>query len=434
MTDRTPIFVTRGTTAPKRRGWVVSVLQSPDQTRVGQQVPLIDVVTFGRAAIDDVNFKIDDALLSRRHASILAVSTSPPVLEVTDHDSTNGTFADGEKIKTASCVSDTVVRAGETLLFITQAAEATPPWGALLGTSAVMQTLRHEIRTIAPSPLPVLIRGETGTGKELAAAALHAERGRQGKLVPVNCSAVPDALAEAQFFGHRKGAFTGAVDDAPGFWQLAHQGTLFLDEVGDLSLDLQPKLLRALDSGEVTPVGGARSASCDVRVIAATNLDLEAKVAKGEFRRDLYARLAGYTLETPPLHTRRDDVLLLLRHFMSEARQGHLVDLSIEVAESLVLYDWPMNMRELRALAYQFALHQDGAVLGVEALPKHLREGSSGPAELQSTGRPTKEQLDAALVQHQGNIALVAQHFASNRVQIYRWMRRFGLNPDAYRA
>ena len=239
-------------------------------------------------------------------------------------------------------------------------------WGVegFVGNSPLLLGILDEIRRLHRADRTnVVVLGESGTGKELVARALHFGSGRSsGPFVPVNCSAIPHELADSAFFGHRKGAFTGALDNRKGWFEQADGGTLFLDELGDMPLALQAKLLRVLEDGEITPVGGAKSRRIDVRVIAATNLDLERAVEEKAFRRDLYFRLAGYVVRLPPLRERRDDIPLLVSHFLELYRQEMGLGgagITSEAMEALRAYRFPGNIRELKNLV-EFALISSG--------------------------------------------------------------------------
>jgi len=218
----------------------------------------------------------------------------------------------------------------------------------LVGTSDKMQHVFELVRRVAPTEANVLITGESGTGKELIAQAIHrsSER-RNGALVAVNCAAIPADLLESELFGHVKGAFTGAIKDRKGKFEQANGGTLFLDEVGDMPLDLQPKLLRALQEREIEPVGEGVPRKVDVRVVAATNQDLEVAITEGSFREDLFYRLSVIPVELPPLRARREDIPLLVRHFLDKYAGGVAITVSEGALKRLCDYDWPGNVREL---------------------------------------------------------------------------------------
>ncbi|MCA9675821.1 MAG: nitric oxide reductase transcriptional regulator NorR, partial [Myxococcales bacterium] len=232
--------------------------------------------------------------------------------------------------------------------------------GELLGTSAAMAKVRHEVALVARSELAALVTGETGVGKELVAQAIHAQSRRHDRaFIHVNCAALPESIAESELFGHVKGAFTGAVDHRAGKFEVAHGGTLLLDEIGELPLSIQPKLLRALQSGEVQRVGSDRMLRVDVRVIAATNRDLTEEIRAGRFRADLFHRLSVFPLHVPPLRERRDDVALLSGYFLDVARArlglGQL-RLTPEARARLHEHDWPGNVRELEHTLLRGAL------------------------------------------------------------------------------
>ena len=241
----------------------------------------------------------------------------------------------------------------------------------LLGLGHAIARVRHALRLAAPGDVPVLIEGETGVGKELVAQAIHRESARTGALVALNCAALPETLAESELFGHMGGAFTGA-QRRHGLVFRARGGTLFLDEVGEMDPALQKKLLRLLSSGEVRAVGADQGERVDVRVISATNADLEQAVENGGFRRDLYSRLAGHVIRVPPLRERREDVLVLLNHFLRARKLQAAVD--PDVAEAMLVYAWPFNVRELEQLvgALEPVLRQTRR-LALSDLPDKLR-------------------------------------------------------------
>lgn len=245
----------------------------------------------------------------------------------------------------------------------------------MIGSSPRMEQVFTVVRKVADTEASVLITGESGTGKELVARSIHAASGRRdGPFVAINCAAIPRDLLESELFGHVKGAFTGAVKDKIGKFQRASGGTLFLDEVGELPLELQPKLLRALQERVVEPVGGTGELRLDVRVVAATNLDLEQAIADGLFREDLYYRLAVIPIHLPPLRQRRDDVPLLLRHFCTKHGAGEVTF----DKQSLVLlshYSWPGNVREMENLVERLLIMRSGAVITSDDLPEKVRTG-----------------------------------------------------------
>jgi two-component system, NtrC family, response regulator len=244
----------------------------------------------------------------------------------------------------------------------------------LIGVSEAMQSIMEQIRQVAPSDATVLIAGESGTGKELVARALHAASERSDQpFIPVNCAAIPKDLLESELFGHVRGSFTGAVRDRPGKFAQADGGTLFLDEVGELPIDLQPKLLRALQEREIEPVGGTPR-KIDVRVVAASNKKLEEQTASGQFREDLYYRLAVIPLEIPPLRRRPGDIPLLARHFLQK-HSGADLQLTDAALELLCRYPWPGNVRELEnTIERCVVLNRSGGPVDVTDLPEKLRQ------------------------------------------------------------
>jgi two-component system NtrC family response regulator len=265
----------------------------------------------------------------------------------------------------------------------------------LVGISDEMQQVFDMVRRVAATEATVLISGESGTGKELIARAIHngSER-REGAFVAVNCAAIPAELLESELFGHLKGSFTGAVKDRKGKFELADGGTLFLDEVGELPVELQPKLLRALQEREIEPVGGTPR-RIDVRVVAATNRDLEAAMDEGTFREDLYYRLAVIPVHLPTLRQRRSDIPLLVQHFLQKRGGGAAVTVDAAALAALTAYDWPGNVRELENAVERMLILRRGEVIGEGDLPPKVRgEGkpaSGGVLNLPAEGYPLEE-------------------------------------------
>ena len=244
-----------------------------------------------------------------------------------------------------------------------------------IGNSPIAQALRRLISTIANSAATVLITGESGTGKELLARSLHEQSDRLGgSFVPINCSAIPKELLESELFGHRKGSFTGAVADRIGRFELAHGGTIFLDEIGDMSLDMQVKLLRVLQERVIDPVGSTRQIPIDVRVIAATHRDLETEIQAGRFREDLYYRLNVLPVVTPPLRERPQDIPELLIFYASHYKspQSQAIRFNPAFLDALVNYAWPGNVRELTNLMDRFSTLYAGQELDIRSIPPSL--------------------------------------------------------------
>jgi formate hydrogenlyase transcriptional activator len=257
----------------------------------------------------------------------------------------------------------------------------------IVGDSAALRRVLKEVQTVAATGSTVLIRGETGTGKELIARAIHALSPRRDRtFVKLNCAAIPTGLLESELFGHEKGAFTGAITQKVGRFELAHQGTLFLDEVGDIPPELQPKLLRVLQEQEFERLGGTRTIRVDVRLVAATNRDLTQMAAQGEFRSDLYYRLNVFPVVLPPLRERREDIPRLVRHFAQKLarRMGRQIEtIPTEVMETLVRYPWPGNVRELENVIERAVILSPGPALHInlgDLKPAAPANGSAGAA------------------------------------------------------
>lgn len=327
----------------------------------------------------------------------------------------------------------------------------------LLGKSAAMSQLKHEIDTVAGSDLTVLILGETGVGKELVAQRLHAHSARHARpLVQINCAALPETLADSELFGHKRGAFTGAVADRVGKFELANGGTLFLDEIGELPLPVQAKLLRVLQSGELQRPGSDRLKRVDVRVLAATNRDLGQEVARGRFRADLYHRLSVYPLQVPPLRERGRDVLTLAGGFLEEnqhrlgARNLRLVP---EASVALLAQRWAGNVRELEHLISRAALRawseqgRGGRWTAIElrhlGLEAQEPTGAAAPHALapkafvagqglrEATEAFQRQWIEASLRRNTGSMAGAARDAGMDRSNLLRLAKRLGLRPRA---
>lgn len=303
----------------------------------------------------------------------------------------------------------------------------------LIGNSASMRDLRSTIARIAPSRLPVLIQGETGVGKELVACELHSRSGRAGRLVPFNVCAIPDTMFESTVFGHVRGAFTGAVADAVGLLAEADRGTVFLDEIGTLSLGGQAKLLRALETGAFRPVGARVDRRCDFRVVAACNEPLMHLVDGGTFRADLAYRIGGCVLDIPPLRTRRDDIPLLVQHF-SQGAASTALQWDRDALDVLRDYAWPGNVRQLRSLVDRLHLLHDSDivrapdVLGLLHRERH-RSSPTNPAQ-----DAEREQLRALLRAADFDTAIAARRMGVHRSTLYRRMTQLGITVVERRA
>ncbi|WP_029917577.1 sigma-54-dependent transcriptional regulator [Pelobacter seleniigenes] len=280
----------------------------------------------------------------------------------------------------------------------------------IIGESSAMTQLLQRVEKVAVSQASILISGESGTGKEVIAQTIHQRSERHaGPFIAVNCAAIPKDLIESELFGHIKGSFTGAVKDRKGKFSLADKGTLFLDEIGELPVDLQPKLLRALQEQQIEPVGGTTE-QVDVRVVAATNRNLEEAMAAGTFRDDLYYRLAVVPLELPPLRQRKEDIPLFVQYFLNKQQAGAQVRMTDQVLQSLQKYDWPGNVRELENVVEQMLILRNSDVIDLADLPERIgRPAGRGkgvlnlPEEGYSLEELEKEAVVEALRRCQGN-------------------------------
>lgn len=322
----------------------------------------------------------------------------------------------------------------------------------IVGTSPAIVSLRQKIgqvvemegRQLAGTPPPVLITGETGTGKELVARALHFDgRRRDRPFIEINCAALPGNLIESELFGVEKGAFTDARERRAGLFQSADTGTLFLDEIGEMPLAAQAKLLKVLEDGRVRPIGGVRERVVDVRVVAATNIAIEDRMRSGDFRTDLYYRLRGISLETPPLRDRGDDVLLLARQFIaSHCRRYGRLDLMLDdsAVQALRAHPWPGNVRELRNVTEQAALLSVGSTIGAEGLnlrdlpPLHPTDQQQDKSEATTLRSAERDLISQALRKASGNVSLAADSLGITRDTLRYRMEKHGLKRTDFFA
>jgi DNA-binding NtrC family response regulator len=427
------------------------VLDGPDE---GNEVPLDGTIHVGADSSSDL--VLQDSTVSRRHATF---SSQGGRVTVRDLGSRNGTFVGETRIVEADVLLGAVVRLGATPLGVYprwQLREVQPAarqrFGELTGESLSMREIFAVLERAAPSNVTVLVEGESGTGKELVARSIHSESTRRdAPFVVFDCGSVPHNLIESELFGHKRGAFSGAVADRNGAFQQAHGGTIFLDELGELPLDLQPRLLRALESGQVRRVGDDVMREVDVRVVAATNRDLHAEVRRGNFRADLLYRLEVVKVRMPPLRQRPEDIrglvqLLVRGKFSPE-------DIAGENLQRLVGYSWPGNVRELRnVLERAIALSTapgEAAPPSFDALVFNLGPAAEGPAVLGMAFpgvashlpyKIAKEQLlssferayvDALLDRHRGNHSQAATAAELSRKHLYELLRRTRGEPEA---
>jgi sigma-54 dependent transcriptional regulator, acetoin dehydrogenase operon transcriptional activator AcoR len=317
-----------------------------------------------------------------------------------------------------------------------------PPWPPGLATfSPALAREYNALARIAVTSVPVVVLGETGTGKEVVARALHELSQRPGAFVAVNCGALPVNLVESELFGHRRGAFSGAVTDRAGLVRAADRGTLFLDEIGELPVVAQTAFLRVLQEQEVVPVGDERPVKVDARLCVATLRDLDAAVEAGAFRADLYGRIAGHVITLPSLRHRREDFGLILAALRVRLDASEVL-LAPATMRALLRHDWPRNIRELeKILASAIALSAAG-VIEVEHVPMATRAPRSADAPapsrpahpLDAADRELRERLVALLTLHHGNVLAVAEAMGKRRQQVYKWLKRLAVDPDDYRS
>ncbi len=320
---------------------------------------------------------------------------------------------------------------------------------SLIGKSAAMREVFARSARVSASNCTVLIAGETGTGKELVAQAVHYnDTGRAGPLVAVNCAAIPESLLESEFFGHEKGAFTGADRQKKGRFEQASGGTLFLDEIGSLPLAMQAKLLRVLQDGTFERVGGGEMIQANTRILAASNVDLAEAVAAGRFREDLYYRLNVVTIDLPPLRERLEDLPLLVEHFLTRLheRRFPLKSIARETLSRLARYDWPGNVRELEHLVEQMVVTTPGPVIEPENLPPQIVATREEPFSLdfdyqrplqaitdELTERIERVYLERVLERHRGRIDRCAEHCGLSRRSISEKLRRYEIDKSEFK-
>lgn len=310
----------------------------------------------------------------------------------------------------------------------------------IIGETSVMKDLKKQIAIAAPTNGRVLIYGENGTGKELVARAIHSFSFRKDKpFVEVNCAAIPEELIESELFGHEKGAFTGAISRRKGKFELANGGTIFLDEVGDMSLKTQAKVLRVLQEQSFERVGGTDTIKVDVRVITASNKDLEVLITEGRFREDLYFRLNVIPIEVPPLRRRREDIPMLVNHFLREisVENGKKVkSIALEAMEYFIKYEWPGNVRELQNMIERLVIMSPSDVIGIEDLPASLIFQEIPEMELIARDKPLKEAREeferkyilTELKANEWNITKTAEKLRIERSHLHKKMRSLKIN------
>jgi DNA-binding NtrC family response regulator len=398
---------------------------------VPQPYAIARVSTFGREGVDIV---LDDAGVSRAHGRFEQRGSA---LLVSDLGSRNGTFVNGEPVGAEGKLAPpgSVVRAGKTLFAVADvgAYRSRRP-GELPGLlgGAALDDARFCIDAIGPSKSSVLVLGETGTGKEVVAGLLHAVSGRPGPFVALNCAAVPSELVDAELFGHTRGAFSGAAQARIGLFRAAHGGTLFLDEIAEMPAMVQAKLLRTLETEEVRAVGEDRPVKVDVRVVAATNRNVDEMIESGSFRGDLLHRLAGFRIALPPLRLRNDDVPVLAESFLAASGFG----ISAPALERLMMHPWPGNVRELKnavTSAAEVARKRGRNVVEADDVAPLL-----GPVSVRPEANPEESTLagriSAALTSTKGDVATAAGQLGMSRSVLYETLRRLRIDPRTFRS
>jgi DNA-binding NtrC family response regulator len=434
----------------KVRKCKLTVVQGPD---AGAEV-VSDKETLRVGAHPKSDLVLDkDRTASRHHFEIQHTERGYLLVDL---NSTNGIFLDGRRVERAYLSPGSKILAGSSTIAFAPFDEevAVEPdvegrLGGMVGKSLKMRQIFGLIRKIAPMDVSVVIQGETGTGKELVARAVHENSNRsRGPFVVLDCGAIPPNLIESELFGHEKGAFTGAVSSRPGAFERANGGTIFLDELGELRLDLQPKLLRVLENREVRRVGGNHVSQVDVRVIAATNRDLVKEIENNNFREDLYFRLSVINIQLPPLRQRREDIPAILAAALAshELAQSQAQKYFTEAAmEALLAYAWPGNVRELMNVLSHVLTFSEGPEIDVAHLPPRvLGEESSAPLPFNEhlSFKDAKEALLAAfereyigqvLKRCEGNISRAARESGLHRKSIERLVKKYGFDARAMR-
>ena len=423
----------------------------------------VDEVTIGRADSFSIGRREDggamrlrigipDPRMSSSHARLQKVLGA---WVVGDAGSKNGTWVDGTRVTSTPLNDGALLEIGHTFLLyrtalpangpgILDGRELHPAADGLATLSPVFRSQLDRVELVARARIPVLLLGETGTGKELIARAVHELSGRTGPFLAVNCGALPETLVESELFGYRKGAFSGAYEDRPGLVRSSDKGTLLLDEIGSLPLPAQAALLRVLQEEEVVPVGATRPLRVNLRVVAATHEDLGVLASQELFRADLLARLSGFTLDLPPVRERREDVGLLLTSLLRKlaGTAAQRVTFTPAAARALLLYRWPLNVREMeKCLSSALVFARDGRI-DLEHLPADVRTqrkqtpaalgGSSSPGPLEEPGHGYAE-LVALLSEHCGNVTAVARALGKRRTQVQRWLRRMQIDALSFR-
>ena len=423
---------------------------------------------------------VPEASVSRQHARI---HYKDGHWVLTDLGGRNGTIVDGEFVQEVVLEPLHEIRVGDAIFkFVQAGAESYGRYridGAILGAQPGEETdprtpaarggrivggyqidrLASAIKRVSRTELSIIVLGESGTGKEVFAQQLHDWSGRRGAFQAVNCAAIPATLLESELFGYKRGAFSGADRDKMGIVRAADGGTLFLDEIGDMPIEAQAKLLRLLQSKEIVPIGATAPERVDVRIVCATHRDLAKLQQANKFRGDLFARLNEYSLQLPALRERKEDIFALSRALLERHGRPQL-GITFPFMTGLLHYDYPFNVRELEAFIKRGIALCDGAELDTAHLPDEIKElmkvyavrhkqpvtggvaptgagsvapmGAGPPAALRAAIPPEPE-LRALLAQHHGNVAAVGREYGKERMQVHRWLKRYGIDVGEYR-
>ncbi len=392
------------------------------------------VIGVGEAA----DFRLTDPGVSREHVRL---TLTPAGVKVRDGGSKNGTYLGTSRVHELTLTRDAAIQIGETTIAIAVAAEAVelpisenPHFGEAVGVSPIMRHLFATLERAAGSDLTILIEGESGVGKDILTRAVHQKSARRAKpFVVADCSAIPPNLIESELFGHERGAFTGADQARRGVFEQANGGTLFLDEIGELPLDLQPKLLRVLEQREVRPLGGSRPRPVDVRVIAATNRRLGEAARTGEFRLDLFYRLAVVKVSVPPLRERSEDIVPIALSMLRARSRDPRANLAADFASMLEAYSWPGNVRELRNVIERYAALGEKDALFEQAQPvvtspdDELTLMPYRDARRILVDRFDEKYATRLLARASGNISRAADLAEITRPTLYQMLERVGL-------
>jgi DNA-binding NtrC family response regulator len=422
------------------------------------------VIRIGARRGNDV--QLSDSKVSGLHCEIRVDDRG---YRLRDLDSTNGTYVSGLRINDVYIQPGAQIALGGTRLKFEPLGDSveielsdTDRFGSMIGRSVKMREMFARLEKLAKSDTTVLVTGETGVGKELVAEALHDHSPREkGAFVVLDCGSIPPNLIESELFGHERGAFTGATNSYAGAFERAHGGTVFLDEIGELPLGMQPKLLRVLERKEVRRVGGTKTLEVDLRVVAATNRDLGVEVNRGRFREDLYYRLAVARVHVPPLRERKDDIPLLIEHILATTPGGELASIAQETIDLMMKHDWPGNVRELRNVIERAVLLAEtpdsedslrrspasstpkGEASGITVTPSQTATSAEAsmtvPVDVTQPFKNAKQAvisefekryISRLLAQHDGNISAAARAAGIDRMSIHKMLHRLGLaNP-----